>query len=253
MSDMQVFMRAIPAMLEQKDDRTLTGRLVPYDTVAWVLDELPNGERDIYQEGFRRSAFGEQVDVSTRHKGVLTKIGLIHKHEGGLGYLGPFIALRDEPDGLWGDALVMPTQAENVGALLRAGVDELSVEFRLRPGDNTQTDASGVRWRTRAHLDQVALEPKGAYRGAQVLAYRAELDDLERARAEQDAADAEAEDQASKDRAELEEAEAVLEAQRQRRAEWDMLIGRLPDAQALQERIVKDYGVTKFGRPIRDS
>ena len=80
------------------------------------------------------------------------------------------------PNGLWGDAKVLRSRAGNVEDLLAAGVSKLSVEFRLVGKEHTTTDG-GVRWRTHAHLDAVALEPKGAYSGAQVMAFRAEADE----------------------------------------------------------------------------
>jgi len=241
MSAPRVFMRAFPAQLEQTDDQTLTGRLVPYGVVADVLDEV-EGRYDIYREGFQRGAFDGQVLTGARNKGVLTKIGLIHRHDGGLGYLGPFTALRERDDGLWGDVTILPTKAPDVAALLRAGVDELSIEFRLRKEPNTMVDDHGVRWRTSVHLDQVALEPKGAYRGAQVLAMRAEQDELDRQRAEEAAA-AEAERQTAD--AERDEAEAAAAAAVERKRAWDEMQARLADDEAKQRQYVTDYGLTK--------
>jgi HK97 family phage prohead protease len=238
----QVFFRAVPAVLEQRDDHMLTGRLVPYDTVANVLDDRgPGVAPDIYQEGFRRGAFDGQVNNARTNKGVLTRIGFIHRHDGGLGYLGPFVGLRDEPDGLWGDVSILPTKAEDVGALLRNGIDELSIEFRLRPGQNT-IEEGGVRWRTLAHLDQVALEPKGAYSSAQVLAYREEMDELEQEHRQSEAAA-----QAIKD-AEAEEAvalEAIVAEAAERKARWDALAGRTDDEVARQRALIEQYGVTQ--------
>lgn len=198
------------------DSRQLTGRLVPYGKITWVRDDLPDGKIDVYQEGFKPGAFAAQVNRGSSK--LINKIGLIHRHDGGLGYLGPFVALRDEPDGLYGDALVLPTKAADVGALIQAGIDELSVEFRLPSrlamGErHTDTDATGVRWRLRAHLDGVALEPKGAYQSAQVIAYRQEIEDEETARAEQIKAEA---DRAAQEDAERQAAEAAAEEIKQR-------------------------------------
>jgi HK97 family phage prohead protease len=229
----RAFPSTVTATLTPKG-RQLTGRLVPYDTVADVLDELPDGKLDIYREGFRRGAFAPQV--GSREKGVVNRIGLVHRHEGGLGYLGPFVALRDEPDGLWGDVTVLPTKADDVGTLLEAGITELSIEFRLPRGTNT-VEQDGIRWRTKAHLDAVALEPRGAYRQAQVLAYRAEADDLARAAKEEEdrlAAEAAA--------AEAQQAEAA-----ERRRKWDELLARIPKTQSEQGELLKTYGVTRPG------
>lgn len=228
------FFRAFPTVLKQSSPRHLTGRLVPYNVPTRVLDELPDGELDIYQEGFRPGAFEPQVNA--RERGVLNKIGLIHRHEGGLGYLGPFVALREEADGLWGDVTILPTRADDVATLLEAGVNELSIEFRLPRPPNT-VEESGVRWRTRAHLDQVALEPRGAYRQAQVLAFREELDELE---AEKAAEKARLAEEAAK--VEREATEALMRRQR-----WDELVGRIDTEKDKQAELVRNYGMTQPG------
>jgi HK97 family phage prohead protease len=242
MTDQVTFLRAFPSHIEQSGPRQLTGRLVPYDMITDVLDQLPNGEMDIYREGFRPGAFGPQAKV--REKGAISKIGLVHRHEGGLGYLGPFTALREAPDGLYGDVAVLRSKAGDVEDLLAAGVEELSVEFRLPRTNHTTVDGAGVRWRTRAHLDQVALEPKGAYRTAQVLAYRAEIDEALAEKAEQaKLAEAEALLAAEKARQAEAEAEAALE----RRRRWNELTGRLSDEEERQRQLVRDYGLTRPG------
>jgi HK97 family phage prohead protease len=223
-----VFLRAFPSQIERTGPRQLTGRLVPYGVVADVADQKPDGEFDVYREGFRAGAFGPQANI--REKGVLNKISLIHRHDGGLGFLGPFTALREEPDGLYGDAAILRSKASDVEDLLEAGVAELSVEFRLPKANHTEVDGDGVRWRVRAHLDQVALEPKGAYRSAEVLAYRAALDEDQKA--------------AEEERAKR-EAEAATAAERRQR--WNDLAGRLEREQERQDQLVRDYGITQPG------
>jgi HK97 family phage prohead protease len=251
--------------------KILTGRVVPYNEIATVVDYLATGA-DCYQEGFRPGAFKAQVE--SKKKGVFTKIGFIHRHEGGLGYLGQFVHLREGPDGLWGDVQIQPSKVDDVEALLAAGVDELSVEF-WPTGDamsHTHVDDQGVRWRVRAHLDRVALEPKAAYSTAQVLAFRAELDDREReaadaaereakAAAEEEERRAEetalaakrAEELAAKaaaDEAEREQARAAraeLDAQAEarilRRQRFEELTKRVDDDIAKQAEYQKRYGV----------
>lgn len=241
----QILVRAFPTELERIGPRTITGRLVPYDTVTEVLDMTPDGKVDIYREGFRPGAFVRQS--ASPEPGVARRIRLVHSHEGGLGYLGPFKALREEADGLWGDAEVLRSRSNDVEDLLAAGVRELSVEFRLTGRDHTATDADGVRWRQHAHLDAVALEPKGAYTGAEVTAFRAEQD---QARAEGHAADQvhdrEAAD-AAREAAELAELEAAQlaadAAAKARRARWDELTGRLDHEKARQQVYVREYGI----------
>lgn len=235
-----VHMRAFPTDIKQSDARTLTGLLVPWDTVAEVVDPTPDGRWDQYKEGFKRGAFDPQIDVGARNRGVLTKIELIHRHEGGLGYLGPFIGLRSGEIGLVGDIKVLPSKVDDVAGLLEAGVHELSVEFRLPAKNHTTIDDAGVRWRTRAHLDRVALEPKGAYSSAQVLAFRDEIDALEKA----DAAEA-AEKTAEQEAAAAAEAEVAAAAERKRA--WQEMSERLDREQAKQRALVEEYGTT--GKP----
>src|SRR5215470_3597546 len=119
--------RAFTSTIERRADeggaRVLSGLLVPYDVVADVLDWLDNGQPDIYQEGFRRSAFEGQVSPGPL---AWKKINLVHRHEGGLGFLGPGILLRSESDGLYGDFRILRTKASDVEDLLDAGVNELS-------------------------------------------------------------------------------------------------------------------------------
>lgn len=252
MSD--VFYRAVPWELERVGRNKLTGRLVPYNQSAPVvdLDEQTGRPADIYTEGFRRGAFDPQVN--SREKGVLARIGLVHRHESsrGAGYFGPFTGLRNGPDGLYGDVRILPTKADDLEALLDSGVNELSVEFRL-VGNNDHTDMGpdGTRWRVHAHLDQVALEPKGAYTGAQVLAFRSEVDDFAKAeverqrqeRAEADAAQAEADaTEAERKRA---EAEAELVAEKRRR--FEAMTSRFDHDRDRQKELVRLYGITDPG------
>lgn len=252
------FYRAYPAMVQRTGPRQLSGRLVPYDTVADVLDELPDGRLDIYQEGFRRGAFAPQANGG---KGIVNKISLVHQHDSGgrqgLGFLGPFTSLREEPDGLYGDVTVMPSLEDNVQALIESGIDELSIEFRLPKQDHT-VEVDGVRWRVRAHLDQVALEPKGAYSQARVLQYRAEMDEQRRAEAEAEAQrqaeEAERQrleqEQAEKDAEAKRIADAMLEEaeeRRSRREQFERLAAKFSDVAAKQQELVREYGVTQPG------
>jgi HK97 family phage prohead protease len=240
---------------------------VPYNVPTEVVD-VEAGKPEFYREGFRPGAFGSQLNSNS--KGVIRKIGLIHRHEGGLGYLGPFVALREAADGLYGDVSVLPTKAEDVGALLGEGIDELSIEFHLvgRSG-NTEVDAAGVRWRTRAYLHQVALEPKGAYSQAQVLAYRSEVDEEQReqaaaaaaAEAQREADDSaaaaaeeerlraeaaaatEAEAQRRADEEARQRAEADAEAAVERKRRWEELTQRVGPATQRQAELVRIYGI----------
>ena len=225
------FLRAFPTDLKRTGPRQLTGRLVPYDEPTYVMDELPGGP-DIYQEGFRPGAFSRQAN--TTEKGVLSRIGLIHSHDGGVGYLGPFTALREGSDGLYGEAAILRSRAGDVDDLLDSGVRELSIEFHVPQKDHTEVDGAGIRWRTRAHLHHVALEPKGAYSSAQVLAYRARMDEQAQEQAETESAEAEVARQL--------EVEAAA-----RRRRWEELAGRAEVEAARQAEMIKSFGVTKPG------
>jgi HK97 family phage prohead protease len=237
-TDKLTYLRAFPSDIQRSGPRQLTGRLVPYGVVADVLDELPGGQIDIYKEGFRFGAFGPQVN--TRERGVFAKIGLIHRHDGGLGYLGPFADLQEQDDGLYGNVSVLRSKADDVEDLLAAGVGELSVEFRLAKANHTEIDDDGVRWRTRAHLDQVALEPRGAYTTARVLAYRAEID-------AQQAEQSEVDTKAEADAARQAELEAQVQASEDRRRRWDELTTRLDSEKERQDQLIKQYGFTQPG------
>jgi HK97 family phage prohead protease len=240
----ETFLRAFPAGLTLNDHHGITGRLVPYGTPTDVLD-MVDGKPDIYREGFRRGAFAAQA--SSGEKGVFRRIGFIHKHDGGLGYLGSFSALREEDDGLYGDVDLLRSKAGDVEDLLSAGVDELSVEFRLTGRANTDV-VNGVRWRTKAHLDAVALEPKGAYSGARVLAFREEMDAVERERAEQLSEEEATRKQIAAD------VERVAAEAAARRAQWDELTARLDAEKTRQDEYVRNFGITDLphgGLPIR--
>lgn len=248
-----VLVRAFPTDIERTGHRQLTGRLVPYGIVTNVLDQLPDGKLDVYQEGFRPGAFAPQVN--TREQRIIAKIGLVHTHEGGLGYLGPFTGLREEADGLYGDVSILRSKADDVDDLIEAGIKGLSVEFRVPRANATETDDQGVRWRTRAHLDKVALEPKGAYDDAEVLAFRADHDaaELEEAAAgEEESTDEDASAEARDRWAELQEKdrqrrEADAEASAERHRRFEELAGRLLAEQQRQDELVRRYGITRPG------
>lgn len=197
--------------------RTLTGRFVPYGETARVADPLPDGSGlDVYDEGFRFGAFARQAQ--TVEPGNLARIGLVHSHDGGLGFLGPVKRLAEEEDGLYGDVSVLRSKVDDVEDLLADGVDGLSIEFLERRG-GTDVDRTGVRWRTSAHLIRIALEAKGAYAGARVMALRSLPEDL-----------------VLEDESDRIEAEAA-------RKRADDLDAWIAEAQAEQERLRSRYGV----------
>ncbi len=159
--------------LDRPDPHTLTGRAVPYDTPAQVTDQLPTGALDTYQEGFRSGAFDHQF-------GTPHRVRLVDGHSPD-GLVGPDLAIatemRNADDGLHVDFRVFDQSASKVAELLDVGVADLSVGFSpARMG--TEIDDAGVRWRTKALLRHVSLEPVGSYDGAQVLAFRGEPDPM---------------------------------------------------------------------------
>jgi HK97 family phage prohead protease len=237
MTDRDVFLRAFTTDVERTGPRTLSGRLVPYNVVADVADQLPDGGHDVYREGFRPGAFAPQANA--KDSSMAARIGFVHRHDGGLGFLGPFQSLTEKPDGLYGEATILRSRASDVEDLLGNGTRELSVEFRVPRAGGTEVDDEGVRWRTRAHLDQVALEPRGAYRQAEVLNFRAEAEERQREQAGVD------EEEAALRAALAEEAAAAeLEASAAlaRRARFEELAGRYDDVARRQQELLDRYG-----------
>ena len=236
------FYRAFPTEVARTGPNQLTGRLVPWDTVAEVADPVLDGSYDIYHEGFRRGAFEPQI------KAIKTsKISLVHRHfTDGLGFLGPFVALRDLPDGLYGDVRIVTSRRADVEDLLEAGVNELSIEFRLRTGEHTEVDGAGVRWRRRCHLDAVALEPKGAYSTAQVIAFRSEQDESARQQHEREEAEAAERARQSEEEEAERQRQATAEAERaEKQARWHEMTERYDTDVAKQTELVRTYGVTQ--------
>lgn len=168
--------RLFDADMKLSDQRVLSLRAVPYNETAHVVDELPNGKLDLYTEAFKPGAFTRQA--ASTEPGVLRKITLRHLHDAdyGLGFLGQVSALRESSDGLHADIPILRSRVDDVADLIANGVDCVSIEYVERRGGTQIVD--GIRWRTSAHLHAIALEPKGAYTSARVLAYRAAADEM---------------------------------------------------------------------------
>lgn len=166
---MHLFRSFEPGQLTM-DDHVLSGRLVPYNEVANVVDMLPDGTIDRYREAFDPGAFARQA--TSKERGVVNRITMRHLHDraDGLGFLGHASALRDMPDGLYGDVPIIASRVADVDGLIRNGVDGLSIEFHAPKGGTQERD--GVRWRTRAVLWAVSLVPVGAFGSARVLSFR---------------------------------------------------------------------------------
>jgi phage head maturation protease len=87
--------------------------------------------------------------------------------------LGWTSGLRAADDGLYGTIAVRPNARADVKAMIADGIKELSIGFQPAAG-GTMTRADGSRLRVKGALDHIALEPQGAYPGAEVLAMRAQ-------------------------------------------------------------------------------
>lgn len=198
---------------------TVEGLIVPWDSPTWVVDDLPDGGRDIYREGFRRTAMDRQLFTTPdQTKSNAGRIMFRHMHSRGDGFgplgIGRKFEVRD--DGLWGEFSIIEDKRSTLASLVEHGVSGLSLEFRSRAG-GSETDDDGVVWRTDVQFDGVALEWAGAYPEAQVLAMRAELDSVDREQAEAARA-AEAEQEAERQRAADAEADRVAAEAEERAA-----------------------------------
>lgn len=194
MTEQIVLSRAFTPEITQVDRHTVELVIVPYNEPAWVADEFADGvkgEAQRYREAFAPGVFAGQT--MSKEPGTLQRITFVDDHEGGLGKLGHVLQAREEPDRLEAVVRVLRSREGDVEELIADGIASISPSFLpLRGG--TRREADGLRVRTRAHLEHVALVPQGAYRSARVLAYRAdELTQIaERAAAEADAALADA-------------------------------------------------------------
>lgn len=171
------------ASLEYSEGQ-LFGRLVPYGVPARVVDVMGDGRLDVYQEGFRSGAFATQT--KSTEPGVIKRVAFWHTHDhnDGAGYFGPARSLEERDDGLYGEFRVLTSKRADLADLMTEGINQLSIEFREMRGGTAEED--GVRWRTDARIFGVALDPKGAYPGAEVLSYRSIDELVELAEAERD-------------------------------------------------------------------
>lgn len=205
----------------------LFGRLVPLNVSARVADVLPDGQIDVYEEGFRPDVFDRQLRSDPA---MIRRVGFWHTHEhnDGAGYFGPASNLEQRADGIYGEFRVLTSKRDDLRDLMDEGIVNLSIEFKERVG-GTSIDDSGVRWRTSAHLHGVALDPRGAYPGAEVLAFRS-IDDLLEERAAElaaraaaearERADSEAEERERAEREAKEAADREREREQRELEEW---------------------------------
>lgn len=207
----EVLFRSFPSTFERSSAETLTARIVPYNVKASVIEMTPSGVEQ-YDEAFAPGAFARQA--GSTETGVVRRVNLVDEHEGGSGKLGIALALRDSPDALAADFMILPTRRADVDALLASGVSDVSIGFvPLKSGTSMLKD--GTRLRQRAHLVHVALVAAGAYPGAEVLAFREA--------AEADAEDAAVEAEHERDRRDLAD---WLDRERARNEAWRERVAR---------------------------
>lgn len=157
--------RTFSADVQQGDGRTLDVRIVPYGERATVNDGTGT-----YEEEFAAGAFDDQLVAGHR-----LKVWLNFQHERGIdAVIGKGVALREEPDGLYGSFRAYEDAAGDKALMLvnDGMLDGVSLEFLSKRAVQT---AVGVVRRVKAHLDAVALCRQGAYASAQVLAVREEI------------------------------------------------------------------------------
>lgn len=131
------------------DGRTLIGYAVPFDKVQEINRNLT--------EGFDRSAFDHQL-------AAMHRVGYYHGHRNQNGvHVGHIIRAEAQPAGLYTESLISKTPAgDNLLEMVKDGsVPHQSVGFQVFPGGTQMR--SGVAWRTKAHLTELAAVPTGAY------------------------------------------------------------------------------------------
>jgi uncharacterized protein len=131
------------------DGRTVVGYAVPFGKIQEINSRLT--------EGFDRSAFDHQL-------AAIHRVGYYHGHrsQGGV-HVGHIVKADPQAAGLYTESLISKTPAGD--ALLEmvkdGSVPHQSVGFHVGPG-GTQI-RSGVSWRTKASLTELAAVPMGAY------------------------------------------------------------------------------------------
>jgi hypothetical protein len=172
--------------LDRLDEGILDCRLVPFNMPTRVTDVLADGSVDSYVEEIAPTMFSQQV------RGHLQSIQRIKFYDGhpapGLPAikLGWTTALRSADDGVYGTLHVQSSQRADVREMIANGIRDLSVGFAPSAGGTIMRE-DGSRLRVRGYLDHIALEPEGAYPGAEVLAMRAKAMEDEDEAAEQEA------------------------------------------------------------------
>lgn len=157
--------RSVPVAEVNLDaDGTLEALFVPWDTPITVFGDVD--EPEPYREGFRRTAFDEQLN---RYPETVHEVALRPAHTS-TEHFGRTRELRVVEHGLHGVIRVLPSRRADVREMVDEGVDSVSIEFH--PLQRGPRISGGVRWRDRAFLTGIVLTSSPAYAEARVLALR---------------------------------------------------------------------------------
>ena len=165
--DPRIQTRSFRTDLEATDERTVTGLVVPYDSIAEIVELRPDG-MIAYRERFIRGAF----ERATR-PGNAGRVALIYSHDETLpNRLGYGTEFREADDGLYGTFRLDESTAAKARDVLTTSHTGLSVSFlSLLPAAFTEKAGSLVT-RAAAHLQHVAAVATPAYAGAGVTSIR---------------------------------------------------------------------------------
>lgn len=166
--------RTMPVADVAVDNGILEALFVPWDVPTTIYGEEP----EPYQEGFRRTAFDDQLH---KFPESVRSVSLMPRHQSTETF-GNTREIRATDAGLWGAIRLLPSRVADVRAMVADGIDRVSIEFHpLQSGARPAAD--GVRWRDRAYLTGIVLTSIPAYADAGVLAMR-ERQQAEQAEAE---------------------------------------------------------------------
>ena len=204
-----MLLRSTLGEVQGVDGHCLSARLVGYNVPSPVIDILPSG-LDRYVEEIASSIFERQIGASPD---TIRRIEFLDGHPPDASKLGYQLTLRNADDGLYGDMRVYNTRAEDVAMMLADGITDVSIGFAPHP-KGTLVRSDGTRVRTRGTLLHVALVPQGAHVGAETLAFRSTLADMEADEAEKAETEARAAKRAEllRELAELEEQQTAMES-----------------------------------------
>lgn len=147
-----------------REGRTVTGIVVPFDVIARVSDGGPS-----YDEKFQRGAFAKTI----RERG--DRVKLLYQHNS-REPIGKAISLREDTAGLYGEFRVSSVpDGDRALELIRDGVlDSFSVGFA--PVKHEKRD--GVTVRTEVALREASVVTFAAYEDARIQSLRQALADL---------------------------------------------------------------------------